>query len=51
MGLFSKSGKSGKSGSKPDCGACDGAGVIQTGTNKWTGATFSTCPACGGSGK
>jgi len=35
----------------PDCPACDGAGVVQTGWSKWRGATFSKCPSCGGSGK
>lgn len=45
MGLF------GKKESAPDCRTCDGSGVVQTGTSKWTGAKFGTCQACGGSGK
>lgn len=46
MGLFSKSSKS----KAPDCRACDGSGVVQTGTSKWTGAKFSKCSACNGTG-
>jgi DnaJ-class molecular chaperone len=40
----------GKKDQATTCGTCNGSGSVQTGSNKWTGATFSKCPACRGTG-
>jgi DnaJ-class molecular chaperone len=40
----------GKKETAPDCGTCDGSGRVQTGSSKWSGAKFGTCPSCGGTG-